>query len=77
MQIGIDHGGGERTVLYVEASRKGVIARSIALRLALHEHGRDVPFPVAQIRSGASVISSFLCSPGLALSVPTPSGVAA
>lgn len=32
MQIGIDHGGGERTVLYVEASRKGVIARSIALR---------------------------------------------
>ncbi len=47
MQIGIDHGGGERTVLYVEASRKGVIARSIALRLALHEHGRDVPCGVA------------------------------
>jgi hypothetical protein len=43
MQIGIDHGDGERTVLYVEASRKGVTARSIALRSALYGHGRDVP----------------------------------
>ena len=42
MQIGIDHGSGERTVLLVQAAKKGVTFRAIALQVALRGLGRHV-----------------------------------
>ena len=54
MQIGIDHGAGERTVLAVQAARKGASARAIALQSALREMGREasIGFCLHTVKTG-------------------------
>lgn len=42
MQIGIDHGGGEKTVLFIHAARQGATARALSLQAALRNLGRAV-----------------------------------
>lgn len=57
MKIGIDHGSGERTVLFVQAAKHGRMARAEALRSALRNMGRDpsIGFCLHTVETGEPV----------------------
>lgn len=42
MKIGIDHGSGDRTVMSIQAARKGITARAQALQGEIRNLGRNI-----------------------------------
>ncbi|MGB0507119.1 MAG: hypothetical protein ACPGGK_13065 [Pikeienuella sp.] len=40
MNIGVDYGSGERTMLFVQPAKKGKVFRAVALQSALRELGK-------------------------------------
>lgn len=58
MQIGIDRGDGERTVLHIQSARKGDTFRALDLQRALRDMGRvsDIDQCLKWVRGGGDVV---------------------